>query len=129
MPRILTIVPTGIVWGVCFFMKTKLTSHFEMDKLKDNMSSGFGNHESPEDCHAVIGHTHQPTIQWWNQQGIRFHNSGTWTPVFQYESGIVRDDLTRTYVDLQKSADHRWQAELKRWIPYVNTEAEVILTE
>jgi len=129
MPRIVSIVPTGIAWLACFLIQSKLTSHFELDTLIANMSSGFGNQETPEQYHAIIGHTHQPTIQQWNQQGIRYHNSGTWTPVFQYESGVVQDDLTRTYVDLQKTENNGWQAELKRWIPHVNTEAEVILTE
>jgi UDP-2,3-diacylglucosamine pyrophosphatase LpxH len=76
----------------------------------------------------IYGHTHKPDIQFWDKGKVEYINSGTWIPIFEYESGIVRKDLTKTFVELEKTATG-WKAKLARWLPFHQKEAAVILVE
>jgi predicted phosphodiesterase len=91
------------------------------------MSRRFDATRGGETRYAIYGHTHRPTKQRWDGNLIHL-NSGTWTPVFEYESGHVRNDLTLTFVELNEKAGN-WKAKLLRWEPMNRAASAVILME
>ncbi|MDZ7266352.1 MAG: hypothetical protein ONB48_04255 [candidate division KSB1 bacterium] len=76
---------------------------------------------------AVSGHTHKPDQQFWPEAGMIYLNSGTWTAVFEEESGVVRNDLSKSFVELHRLPARGWQAELKRWEYLPRPERELTL--
>ena len=114
----------------------RMRPHFSLDVVKVEMTRGMPPHPTPAPSvdgiggegkrYAICGHTHRPTIQFWYQENTIYLNAGTWTPVFEYDSGLVREDLTMTFVELKKEKEN-WEAELLRWVPFVNVQTEPIL--
>ncbi len=76
---------------------------------------------------AVSGHTHKPGKQFWPEANMIYLNSGTWTTVFEEESGIVRNELSKSFVELRRRRVHGWHAELKRWEYLPGPERELTL--
>lgn len=76
---------------------------------------------------AVSGHTHKPDNQFWPEANMIYLNSGTWTTVFEEESGVVRNELSKSFVELRRLPAHGWQAELKRWEYLPGPERELTL--
>lgn len=101
--------------------------HFSGVDLKKKMSEGFALNNEREPHFAICGHTHEADRQRWPRH-ITHINSGCWTPVFEYEGGHVRDDLTMTFVELHND-DSGWQGELLRWDPSSHRDTDLILPE
>jgi UDP-2,3-diacylglucosamine pyrophosphatase LpxH len=114
-------------WGIAQALK-KLKLDFSVEEAKAQMRwPGLAANDA-KTRYAIYGHTHEAVKQRWDDNLIHL-NSGTWTPVFEYESGLVRDDLTMTFVELTKNNAGIWKGELLRWAPIINVATEVVLTE
>lgn len=96
---------------------------FSAEKAQAEMSRQFG--ATTGTRYAIYGHTHRPTMQRWENNLVHL-NSGAWTPVFEYESGVVRNDLTLTFVQFDANGKN-WKAQLLRWEPLNRAATEVIL--
>ncbi len=105
----------------------ELSLYFSEEKARKQMIPALSAEDDSEKCYAICGHTHTPDIKYWTDNVI-YINSGTWTPVFDYEGAQVRDDLTMTFVELRKG-DNGWQAKLARWLPFHNLEGDLLLFE
>jgi len=105
----------------------KLKLYFSEEKAKELMMPALSTENHVDKCYAVFGHTHTPDIKYWTDNVI-YINSGTWTPVFDYEGAQVRDDLTMTFVEFNRN-DNGWKGKLARWVPLHNIETEVGLIE
>jgi hypothetical protein len=103
--------------------------HFSEEKVREKMTATKGPLPNGEQRFAICGHTHRPDVQNWHSESTAYFNSGTWTLVFEYENDIVRDDLTKTFVELTQANGGKWQARLLRWEPNKEMEREIILME
>ena len=104
-----------------------LKLYFSEEEMRQHMSRGFEAKNKGDERYAICGHTHEPHKERWDNT-IIFMNAGTWIPVFEQKGGYVRDDMTMTFVELNKSTTE-WDAKLARWEPLTMREAEVILIE
>lgn len=91
----------------------KFKLHFSADEAKASMSWPAISGEETTRRYTIYGHTHKPDMQRW-ENGITHINSGTWTPVFEYEGGHVRDGFTKNFVELTKTGQN-WEGKLLRW--------------
>jgi hypothetical protein len=106
-----------------------MSPHFADEKVRAKMAETKSPLPNGEQRFAICGHTHRPDVQNWQPEGTTYLNSGTWTLVFEYENDIVRDDLTKTFVELNQAGDGKWQARLLRWELNKEMEREIILME
>jgi hypothetical protein len=110
-----------------FFVIARLRHLMQLDfsaiKAQAEMSRQFG--ATTGTRYAIYGHTHKPTMQRWKNNIVHL-NSGAWTPVFEYESGVVRNDLTLTFLQFDANGKN-WKAQLLRWEPLNRAATEVIL--
>ncbi len=122
------VLPFFVLWFLIshYYYKAR-PLHFSDAELKKEMSEGFALNNEREPYFAICGHTHEANRQRWPRHVMHI-NSGCWTPVFQYEGGIVRDDLTMTFVELFKD-ENEWHGELLRWDPSSHRETDLILPE
>lgn len=117
---------TLLGWGLKFFARA-LRPHFDEEIVRANMTAHQTSSSHGEPRFAVCGHTHIPDIKTWEAENVVFLNSGTWTLVFEYESDIVRYDLTKTFVEFVRDENGKWRAELWRWEPPQTKEHKVVL--
>ena len=122
------VLPIFALWFLIshYYYKTR-PLHFSDAELKKEMSEGFALNDESEQHFAICGHTHEADRQRWPRHILHI-NSGCWTPVFEYEGGHVRDDLTMTFVVLHKNGED-WQSELLRWDPSSYRDTDLILPE
>ncbi len=106
----------------------KLSPHFSLVEVRKRMTENFAA-ENGRKHYAVCGHTHSPESELWKTENVEYINSGTWVLIFEYESGVARDDLTKTFVEFNRDEDGDWQGKLKRWAPRPEGESKVILIE
>ncbi len=112
---------TLLSWGLRL-LRSELRPHFDHTQVREKMTAGNGVLRF-----AVCGHTHIPDQQKWEAENVTYLNSGTWTLVFEYESDIVRYDLTKTFVEFVREGKDKWQAGLWRWEPPQAKEHKLVL--
>jgi UDP-2,3-diacylglucosamine pyrophosphatase LpxH len=122
-------LPVMVILTIVFYLwSNKLTPQFCIAKVIEKMSEGFPVVGSSTKRHVICGHKHAPDIQISDQHDVIYLNSGTWCPIFEYDSGIIRDDMSMTFIELKKDGSN-WESNLKRWLPFYDKEAEIILRE
>lgn len=104
-----------------------LKLYFSEEKAKEKMTAALSPKTDAEKCYATFGHTHTPDIKNWSDNVV-YINSGTWTPVFDYEGAQVRDDLTMTFVEFNRS-NGSWTGKLARWVPFIDIETDMYFIE
>lgn len=117
---------TLIAWGTKFLTQA-LRPHFDKETVREKMMLDWP--ASPAMRFATCGHTHIPDKETWAEENAVYLNSGTWTQVFEYDTDVVRDDLTKTFVEFYKDKSGEWQGELRRWEPPKIRENKVVLLE
>ncbi len=105
---------TLIAWGMKLVTHA-LRPHFDKKKVRAKMAKEWPLPFASEMRFASCGHTHIPDKQTWAKEKVIYLNSGTWTQVFEYDTDVVRDDLTKTFVEFFKNEKDEWQGELRRW--------------
>lgn len=115
---------TLAAWGLRLLMEG-LRPHFKVAEIREKMTDGW---EAPSPRFISCGHTHIPDKRIWEEESLTYLNSGTWNLVFEYESDVVRDDLSKTFVEFILRG-HEWEGELWRWEPPKIRENKVVLLE
>lgn len=49
--------------------------------------------------------------------------------MFEYDTDVVRDDLTKTFVEFYQNKNGEWEGELRRWESPMIRENKVVLIE
>jgi len=105
----------------------KFKLDFSAEEAKEKMSWPDVPLQDTRKRYTIYGHTHEPNMKRWDNNTIHI-NSGTWTPVFDYSNGDVREDITKNFVELNKIG-REWEAELLRWEPITRSPEEIVLIE
>ncbi len=115
---------TFAAWGLKLLTEA-LRPHFNLTEVREKMTADW-----PEAAprFATCGHTHIPDRQTWKEEKVTYLNSGTWNLVFEYESDVVRDDLSKTFVEFVLT-EGKWEGDLWRWDPPKIRENKVVLLE
>ncbi|UCE07690.1 MAG: hypothetical protein JSW07_06565, partial [bacterium] len=116
----------GWVWIINKIEKA-FKLYFSEEELKKELGWPYTAENLIKKQYSICGHTHLADMQSWENNTI-YINTGTWAPVFEYKWGHVCDDLSMTFVELNKNASD-WTAKLARWEPLCNQEVEVTLIE
>lgn len=117
---------TLMAWGMKLVIQAA-RPHFDKKQVRAKMMEGW--RASPEKRFASCGHTHIPDKQNWPEDNAVYLNSGTWTQVFEYDTDVVRDDLTKTFVEFYQNKNGEWEGELRRWESPMIRENKVVLIE
>lgn len=117
---------TLMAWGMKLVIQAA-RPHFDKKQVRAKMLEGW--RTSPAKRFASCGHTHIPDKQNWPEDNAVYLNSGTWTPVFEYETDVVRDDLTKTFVEFYQNKNGDWEGELRRWESPMIRENKVVLVK
>jgi len=128
LPLFITLLPLIGLEVFLFLKGREMKPDFSITEVEKNMCEGIPHSPTGSKRYAVCGHTHRPKRKKWENANTVYLNCGTWIPVFEYINGIIRDDLTMTFVELKREKSD-WEGEVLRWLPHINVETEVILTE